>query len=79
MLTPIGKRIIIKAIETKQGNLIVTNVEPILFNVVAVGDEVTKIKAGDTIYLEKHYGTEIKLGTERFLVVDQSHVLAKLE
>ena len=78
MLTPVGKRIIIKPIEVKVGNLIVNNMKPSQYHVVSVGEEVTKVRPGDTIYLEKHYGVEIEHDKEKFLVIDESSVLAKL-
>ena len=79
MLTPIGKRIIVKPIEAKAGALIVTNQKPTQFAVIAIGDEVTKVKPGYTIYLEKHYGAEIEHEKEKFLVIDESSILAKLD
>ena len=60
MLIPLAKRILVKPIEEKHGTLIVTNQKPKQFNIIAIGDEVTKVKPGDTIYLEKHYGAEIE-------------------
>lgn len=79
MLIPIAKRIIIKPIEVKHPTLLVTNQKPTQFTVMAIGDEVTKVKAGDVIYLEKHYGVEIDYENEKFLVIDESSILAKLD
>ncbi len=79
MLTPIGKRILIKGVEAKHGTLILSNQKPTQFVVVAVGDEVTKVKAGNVIYLEKHYGVEIEHENEKVLVIDESSILAKLD
>ena len=78
MLIPVGKRIIVKPIEQKQGVLLLTNQKPSQYQVINIGDEVTKVKAGDTIYLEKHYGAEIDHEKEKFLVVDEVSILAKL-
>lgn len=79
MLTPIGKRLLVKPIETKYGNLILTNQKHIQFNVISIGDEVTKVKVGNIIYMDKHYGVEIEHEKEKFLVVDESSILAKLD
>lgn len=79
MLKPVGKRIIVKPVETMHGVLIVSNQKPVQFNVVAIGDEVTKVKAGDVIYIEKHYGIEIEHEKEKFSVLDESCILAKLD
>jgi co-chaperonin GroES (HSP10) len=78
MLTPIGKRILVKPIEAKQGVVLVTGLKPTQFDVIAVGDEVTKVKPGDIIYLAKHYGTEIDHEKDKFLVIDEGSILAKL-
>lgn len=79
MLTPIGKRIIVKPLEVKSGSLILTNAKPTQFVIVKIGDEVTKVKDGDIIYLEKHYGTEIEHEMEKYLVIDENSILAKLD
>jgi chaperonin GroES len=76
---PIGKRILIQPVEEKHGALIVRNQKPTQFKVVALGDEVTKAKLGDVIYLEKHYGVEIDFQGEKYLVIDESSILAKLD
>jgi chaperonin GroES len=79
MLTPIGKRIIVKPVEAKTGALIITTTKPTQFDVLAIGDEVTKVKVGNIIYLEKHYGAEIEHEKEKFLVIEESSILAKLD
>jgi co-chaperonin GroES (HSP10) len=79
MLTPIAKRLLIKPMETKHGTLLLTNQKPTQFTVVSIGDEVTKVKPGNIVYLEKHYGIEINHENEKFLVIDESSILAKLD
>lgn len=79
MLIPIGKRIIVKPVEQKHGALILTNQKPSQYEVITIGDEVTKVKAGNIIYLEKHYGAEIEHEKEKYLVVDETSILAKLD
>lgn len=79
MLIPLGKKIILKPVETKNGVLILTNSKPTQFQVFAVGDEVTRVKSGDIIYLEKHYGAEIEHEKEKYLVIEESSILAKLD
>ncbi len=78
MLTPIAKRILVKPVEQKHGTLLITNQKPIQFIVMAIGDEITKVKQGDIIYLEKHYGAEIEHDGQKFLVIDEASVLAKV-
>lgn len=79
MLTPIAKRILVKPVEQKHGTLIVTNQKPTQFRVIGIGDEITKVKPGDTIYMEKHYGAEIEHENEKYLIIEESSILAKLD
>lgn len=79
MLTPVGKRIIVKAIEPKHGSLILTNPKPSQYTVLAIGDEVTKVKTGDIIYLDRHSGVDIEHEKEKYIVTDESSILAKLD
>lgn len=78
MLIPSAKRILIKPLEVKHGTLLLTNQKPTQFEVMAVGDEVKFVLPGDTIYLEKHYGVEIEHEKDKFLVIDETSILAKL-
>jgi len=79
MLIPLGKRIIVKPIEVKKGALLLPGAKPTQFQILAIGDEVTKVKVGNTIYLEKHYGAEIEHENEKFLVINEDSILAKLD
>jgi chaperonin GroES len=79
MLTPVAKRVIIKPIEEKHGTLIVSNQKPKKFTVISIGDEVTKVKPGNIIFLEKHYGVEIEHDNDKFVVIDESSILAKID
>jgi co-chaperonin GroES (HSP10) len=79
MLLPVGKRIIIQPVEDKRGTIIVTNNKPTKFVVITIGDEVTKVIAGNIIYLEKHYGIEIDHENQKYLVIDEGSILAKID
>lgn len=78
MLKAIGDRILIQPVEIKQGTLLITNQKPTQFTVIDVGDEVTKVKPGDIVYLEKHYGVEIDHEAQKYLVIVEGSILAKL-
>lgn len=78
MLTPVAKRVIIQPIEEKGGTIIVANQKPKKFTVVSIGDEVTKVQPGNVVFLEKHYGVEIDYEGEKYLVIDESCILAKI-
>ena len=79
MLKPLAKRIIVKPVEIKHGTLIVNNSKPSQYQVIAIGDEVTKVKIADIIYLENYQGAVIEHEKEKFLVVDEESILAKLD
>jgi chaperonin GroES len=79
ILIPVGKRILVKPFEEKHGTLIVTNRKPTKFHVIAIGDEVTKVKPENIIFLEKHFGVEIDHENEKYLMIDESSILAKIE
>ena len=79
MLAPIGKRIIVQPVEVKQtGSLVITGIKPTQFKIIAAGDEVTKVKLGDIVYLGKYSGVEIEHEREVFIVVEEEGVLAKV-
>ena len=75
MLTPIGTRILIKAVEMKAGTLLLTNVKASQYEVIAIGDEITRIKPGNIVYLDRHQGIEIEHEKQKFLVIDESSIL----
>lgn len=80
MLKPVGKRLIVKPIEQQYGTLVVVSkAKPTQFLVVSIGEEVTKAKPLDVIYLDKFAGCEIEHDKESFLVIDETSILAKVE
>ncbi len=78
MLSPIGKRIIIQPAEIQKGTLIVTNNKPKRFVILAIGDEVTKVKSNDFIYLDRFSGAEIEHEGDKYLVIEENQILAKI-
>jgi len=79
MLTPVAKRVLIQPIEVQsQGKILLHNQKPSQFKVIAVGDEVDKVAVNDVIYLEKHYGVEIEHEGQKYSVIDEASILAKL-
>jgi chaperonin GroES len=80
MIVPVAKRVLIQPFhEEKIGGIIITNKKPSRYVVLATGNEVTHVKSGDVIYLEKHYGVEIDHEGEKYLVIDEASILAKIE
>ena len=79
MLTPLGKRIIIQPVQDAKGPLILTNAKPKEFVILAVGDEITRLKPNDFIYLERHSGAEIDHEGDKYFVIEENQVLAKID
>lgn len=82
---PMGARILVKPLE--QENITATGLyipetakeKPQTGVVVAVGDdEDIKLKVNDKILFAKYSGTEIKLGSDDYLIMECSDVLAKV-
>ena len=78
MLTPIGKRILVKPEEETQ-QIIVVNTKPKRFSIISIGDEVTKVKPGQIVYLDKYSGAEIEHEKEKFMVIEEYQILAKID
>lgn len=80
MLQPLGKRILIKPIveEKKPSFIIVKDEAPQSYSVLAIGDDVTKVKVGDTIYIAAYSTAEIKYVDEKFQIVVEDNIIAKV-
>lgn len=82
MLQPLGKRILIKPIEPiqqKKSILIGLDKTPITFQVLAIGDEVTKLSVDDIIFISSHASSELNYNDEKHLFVHQDNVIAKIK
>lgn len=84
-IQPMGARILVKPLEqeskTATGLYIpeTAKEKPQTGMVVAVGDdEDIKLKVNDKILFAKYSGTEIKLGSDDYLIMECSDVLAKV-
>jgi len=82
---PLGKRILAKKLETEErktaGGLVlpetVKNEKTVRAEVVAVGtDEKFEVKVGDVILVQSFSGTEIEEGDDKYILVEESKVLA---
>ncbi len=88
-LVPLGDRIVLKQVEaetkSKGGIILTTSAQekPSEAEVVAVGpgtEEVKmEVKPGDKVIYSKYAGTNVKFGTEEYIVVKQNDVLAIVE
>jgi chaperonin GroES len=85
---PLGQRVLVERVEeekkTESGIIIPDNVKekPLSGKVVAISDEVAeekKISEGDTIVFAKYTGTEIKIGSKEYLVMNVDDILGILK
>ena len=87
-IQPLADRVLIKpaaAEEKTVGGIIIPDnakEKPMRGEVIAVGegtkDEAMILKAGDMVLYGKYAGTELELEGEKFLIMRQSEVLAKI-
>lgn len=92
-IKPLADRVVIKMVETEEttkSGIILTGSakeKPQVAEVLAVGPggmvdgkEVTMhVKVGDKVITSKYAGTEIKVGSEEYIIVRQSDILAIVE
>lgn len=90
---PLGTRVLLKEVETeettKSGIVLPSNAKekPFMAEVVEVGPGEIKdgkeikmqVKKGDKVLYSKYSGTEIKLDSEKYLIVKQEDILAIIE
>jgi len=93
MLKPLGDRVVLKIEEKEQkvGGFVIAGAgqdATKTAKVVAVGEGIRtlngelvapSVKAGDTVLVESHVGTEVKDGEEKYLVVNEVNILAIVE
>ncbi|AGU78771.1 co-chaperone GroES [Streptococcus intermedius] len=93
MLKPLGDRVVLEVEEKEQkvGGFVIAGAgqdATKTAKVVAVGEGIRtlngelvapSVKAGDTVLVESHAGTEVKDGEEKYLVVNEANILAIVE
>ena len=73
---PLGKRVLVKRIEeantTASGIIIPDNAKekPSRGEVIAVSKEVTELACGNQVLFGKYAGSEVSLGSEKFIVIE---------
>ena len=92
-LKPLGDRVVLKfteADEVSKGGIILASSaqeKPQVAEVISVGpggmvdgkEIKMEVKKGDKVIFSKYSGTEVKLGSDEFVVVKQSDILAIVE
>jgi co-chaperonin GroES (HSP10) len=84
MILPIGDKLVVKLVaekEEKVGAIFIkadaSEKKIFLYEVMAVGDEVTKVKVGDKIYVYRYALQAISDGLEEVYVIKFSDVVAR--
>lgn len=78
---PLGERVLVKAVteekKTASGIIIPDNAKekPNKAEVVAVSDEITNIKIGDTVVFGKYAGTELSVDGIGYIVLEKKDIL----
>lgn len=89
-LKPLGDRVVVKQleeVETTKSGIILTGTakeKPQEAEVVAVGpggvidgkEVIMEVKVGDKVIYSKYAGTDVKLGSDEYIIVRQSDILA---
>jgi len=83
-MRPLGVFIILKQDkpeeQTKSG-ILITNVvdKPTTAVIIAIGDEVTKVKVSEKVLFKKYAPDEIKHNDEDYLIISQQDIIAVIE
>ncbi len=91
-LVPLGDRVVLKQLEAEEktaSGIILTESaqeKPQQAEVVAVGPGgevdgktiVMQVQVGDKVIYSKYAGTDVKLGDDKYIIVKQSDILAKV-
>lgn len=92
-LKPLGDKVVLKFVEaeeTTKGGIILAAAaqeKPQIAEVIAVGpggiidgkDVIMEVEEGDKVILNKYSGTEVKIGTDEYLIARQGDILAIVE
>ena len=93
-LKPLGDRIIVQALEAEEktaGGIILPDAakeKPTRGKIIAVGPGKLldsgktvpmEVKSGDEVYYGRYAGTEVKVGSEEYVILRQDDVLAVVE
>lgn len=83
-LEPLFSRIIVKRKEVKNVGMIIIpdnarSMQATEGMVVAVGKEVDVVKPGDTIFWGRYVGVEIERGDEKFVMMNQEDIMARVK
>lgn len=80
-IIPIGNRVVLKPVEKKEktnSGIYIPKSEKDdnnLGKVVAIGNEVTKVKEGDSVVFSQFAGTEVSYSEGKFIITEEKDIL----
>jgi co-chaperonin GroES (HSP10) len=79
MIIPLGTRVLIKPFkeEKKSTILLVEEKAPTQYEVVAIGDDVTKLSVGNLVFIDPYTYSKVEYKDEILLIIEEAKVLAK--
>jgi co-chaperonin GroES (HSP10) len=84
MIKPLHKKIVIEEVVTENvsaAGIVLTGkrVDVKHSKVLAIGNEVTEVKVGDTLIVDWQFATKSSYNNTAFFVIDEDHVIAVVE
>ncbi len=77
---PVGKRIVVKPEDTSANQkIIIANQKPTRFQVISVGEDVTKCQPKDLVYLDKYSGVDIEYEGQKYIIIEENNILARVK
>lgn len=81
MLQPLGKRILISPIAPEKKESIIIGIKeetPQTYKVIAIGDDVKKVNVNDTIVIASFSTSEFKFNEEKYTLIQEDNIIAKV-
>ena len=81
MFQPLGKMVLVKRgpeLSITEGGIIIPESfqeRPMQGDIVAIGEEVSKVKVGQKVLFAKYAGTDLKLSDGQYLIVAEASLL----
>jgi len=77
---PLGPRVLVEPLEEKHEGRVITTEEivgsiPTKGLVIAIGDEVTKVRVGEEVFFRQYAGIEIMVGEDELLIFQEGDLL----
>ena len=83
-IKPLGEKVVAHKKQPKtqtDGGILLGKSEekPVSAEILAVGEKVKAVKAGDEILYKEYSATDLKIGSDTFLIIDEEDIFRILE